>query len=290
MSDSNVDISKGLDAMFYGIPDKSDESKDEKKENIIYLDIDSIIPSQFQTRKSFSEEELLELCESIKMHGILQPVLVREKSEEEYELIAGERRWRASKQLGLETLPAILKNVSDEAAAAYTLIENIQRSNLDSIEEAKGYATLIEEFGLTHNQVAERVGKSRSTISNYLRLLALTGSVQLMLVSKEIEVGHAKLLLVFPPEEQEEIALIIIEKNLSVRATEKLIQLKKSGKTETQNINQPHLKTSEWKRSLEEKFASRVDVKMDQSGSGKIVIHVDSEEELDWIVSQVEKN
>ena len=171
-----------------------------------------------------SSEALQELANSIQSQGIIQPIVVREIGHQKYEIIAGERRWRAAKIVGLEFIPCLIKNVEDDAAIAIALIENIQRENLNAMEEAIAYKRLLEEFELTHQEVAQAVGKSRTTVSNLLRLNNLNNNVQMLLERGDIEMGHARALLPLIDHKQLEIANIVIEKQLSVRDTEKLVK------------------------------------------------------------------
>ena len=200
-------------------------SSQEKDQRIWDIAVDKILPHKKQPRQVFDKQKLLELSQSIKEKGILQPVIVRKRSENVFELIAGERRWRAAQQAGLHSVPAIIKEVKDQESLELALIENIQRHDLNPIDEAEAYQRLQDEYGLTQNQVAEKVGKDRTTVANSLRLLALCVDVRNMLISGELSVGHAKVLLAVTDFNlQKKIAKKITSQNLTVRATERLVK------------------------------------------------------------------
>lgn len=211
-------LGKGLEAIFGELEPASKE--------VINLKIESIEPNPFQPRENFDEKGLQELAASIKKQGVLQPILVR-KHGEKYQLIAGERRWRAAIKAGLKEIPAMVMKASDEELLMLTLIENLQREDLNPIEEAKAYKTLQEKFGFTQEEIAEKVGKERSTVANALRLLKLPPIIQEAIANGEISAGHAKVLVSLPPEEQLKLFKQIKEKKLSVREVEKASKEKK---------------------------------------------------------------
>lgn len=185
------------------------------------IPVDKILPNPYQPRKRFSPEELEELANSIKSHGVLQPVIVRRKGEQ-FELVTGERRWRAARHLGLEAIPAIVRDVSEPEMLELGLIENLQRENLNVVEEAEGYQSLITKFNLSQDEIARRVGKARATVANCLRLLGLPHEVRQMLMENKIQAGHAKILLSVPLDEEKcFLARRVVEEGLSVRAIEK---------------------------------------------------------------------
>ena len=184
-------------------------------------------------------------------------------------------------------IPVIVCNISDESALAFGLIENIQRKDLNPIEEAAALKRLIEEFKMTHEQVAGSIGRSRAVVSNMLRLLNLTPSVQELLTTKKLDIGHAKVLLVFSPEEQEELAQIIVDQKMTVRDAEKLTQRKKSGNLHSKRPTLPHPRCHEWSRALTDKLSSKARVRLDQSGSGKIVIQIESVEEVELLINKL---
>ena len=218
-------LGKGLDALLstssadFGINMRSAASKD-----LTLVSVNKITPSPYQPRREFDERKLEELASSIKSHGLLQPVVIRIRPDGAYELIAGERRLRASALAGLDEIPAIVENVSDKDASTFALIENLQREDLNPLEEASGYHRLQEEFGLTQDDLAKLVGKSRSTVANSMRLLSLGARSKQLLQSGHLEMGHARALLALNGVEQDKIAELIANKKHSVRQAEKLIR------------------------------------------------------------------
>lgn len=292
MSDTvETKISLGLDAIFASSNklQKPEESIDlnESTKVVLNLNINLIDPSPYQARKTFTDSELQDLASSIKSLGILQPLTVRKVSDR-YELIAGERRLRASKLLGLETVPAILCDVSDEASMAFGLIENIQRENLNVMDEANAYKRLLDEFGLTHEKISEMVGKSRSTISNSLRLLNLSSDVKDMLINKKIEMGHARAILAAPIEEQPNIAHIIINNHYTVREAEAYINRKPT----INSMKEKRLAPENNSKDLEDKLYALlgVDAKIafKRNQSGIISIAFDSKIHLQEILDEIE--
>ena len=223
-------LGKGLDALLstsaagFGINMRSAASKD-----LTLVGVNKITPSPYQPRREFDERKLEELASSIKSHGLLQPVVIRIRPDGSYELIAGERRLRASALAGLDEIPAIVENVSDKDASTFALIENLQREDLNPLEEASGYHRLQEEFGLTQDDLARVVGKSRSTVANSIRLLGLGMHSKQLLQSGRLEMGHARALLALSGVEQDKIAELISNKKYSVRQAEKLIRSMASG-------------------------------------------------------------
>ncbi len=235
---------------------------------IVNIPVDSILPNPHQPRTNFSEDELRELANSIKEKGVLQPIIVRRTGEEEFEIVAGERRVRASKLAGLSTIPAIIKEIKDEESFEIALIENIHRSNLNPVEEAMAYKTLMEKFGYTQEKLAEKIGKDRTTVSNTLRLLSLPHQVITMLKNGDITAGHARALLSLKDEEKAlEMAKEIKRKKLSVRETEKVIYT-------LQNETVKH-----YEKQLSELLNMRVKINF-KHNKGRVEIHFTSEEEL----------
>lgn len=275
----------GLEAVLGAVNSDAIAPENEGKELKTVM-VHQLSPGRYQPRREFDQVALQELSDSIASQGILQPIVVRSAGNEAYEIIAGERRWRAAQMAGLQQVPVITCDISDESALAFGLIENIQRQDLNPIEEAFALKRLIEEFKMTHEQVAKSVGRSRAAVSNMLRLLNLTQAVQDQLVSKQLDVGHAKLLLVFSPEEQKEIADHIIEKKLTVRAAENLVKNRKSG-METKVENQMHPDCERWGRALSQKLSTKTSVKLSQAGSGKITIQVNSPQEVEWLIENL---
>ncbi len=283
MSSDITSISSGLDAIFKA---KNLDVSTRERKQISYISVDELKPSSVQPRKNFDPIKMEELSESILQNGILQPLIVR-KNGEHFEIIAGERRWRASKKLALTEVPVIVENVDDNTALAYALIENIQRENLNVVEEARTYQKLIHDLQISHDEVAHRVGKSRPFISNYLRLLALNADVLQMLETDKISMGHARALLTLSPERQYLMAQEIIEKGLSVRDVEKKSQeIKHPSPSETPDPVSKG-KSNYWSSVLSKKISAKVSVKLNQKGSGKVIIHVDSPDEVEWLVQNI---
>lgn len=289
-------LGKGLDSM---IPDKSEEIKKKtgKEENVsreTLVGINEIEPNRMQPRKKFDEDTLHELADSIKQYGIIQPLILQKKGKL-YEIIAGERRWRAARLAGLKKVPAIIKEYSEQEIVEISIIENIQREDLNPIEEAMAYQKLICEFKLKQDEVADRVSKSRVAITNSMRLLKLDERVQQMLIDNIITSGHGRTLLsIEDKESQYTLALKILDEKLSVRETEKLI--KQYLKNDTQQVNKKQKEKVENKdflyRDLEEKMKAIIGTKVlinqkNNSEKGKIEIEYYSQEELGHIVDML---
>ncbi len=245
-----------------------------------------IIPNRYQPRTIFVEDELEGLARSIKEHGVLQPIVVRRKGDGVYELIAGERRLRAATIAGLPTIPALVRNSNDEKSLALALVENIQRQNLNPMEEAKAYSRLMGEFGLTQDLVASSVGKDRSSIANILRLLALPKEVQQFIESGALSLGHAKILAgISTPGTQLQIAKRIVSEQLSVRQTEQLVARSKSGGSAKHSKKEPN-KFHHLEDQLRKHFGTKVQVKTGVRG-GQLVIQYYSDEELDRVTALI---
>lgn len=262
--------------------DLDNTSQKTNKESFVenqYIDINKITTSNYQPRKNFNEESLRDLSNSIKEQGILQPILVKQENNGKYKIIAGERRWRAAKQAGLKEVPVIIRNVSDSSAMAIALIENIQREDLNPIDEAVAVNKLIKDFALTHEQVAKSIGRSRTAVTNILRLLNLNSEVKILLEENKIDMGHARAILALEDADQLRIALLVIKRRLSVREAEQLVQgiLKnKHGKIST--INTYIGVAKEWEERLKEKMRSNVQVSINPKGKGRVVLNFDKYE------------
>jgi ParB family chromosome partitioning protein len=251
------------------------------------ISINKLIPSKFQPRRVMPEAELNELADSIKQQGILQPIVVRETGEH-FEIIAGERRWRAAKIAGLQQIPVLVRKMSDEEATVVALVENIQRENLNSMEEAYALERLAKEFGFTHEETAKAVGKPRTTISNLLRLLQLHPEVKVMLEKGTLDLGHAKVLLSVETSKQNKLAKIIVDQKLSVRDTEKLVQQELSPVTTESCSSRPlDPDIARLQRSLSEKTGAVVRILHNAKGRGKIIIKYNSIDELDGILEHI---
>ena len=253
------------------------------------LPVDVIQKGRYQPRHEIAQEALEELADSIRAQGVVQPVVVRPLPEDpaKYELIAGERRWRATQLAGLHEIPAVIRDVPDQAAMAMGLIENIQREELNPIEEAAALQRLIEEFGLTHQQTAEAVGRSRAAVSNLLRLLTLEPKVKLMLEERQLEMGHARALLALLGSTQVKAAEQVFARGLSVRETEHLVrklQQPAKPKKASQELD-PDVRR--FQDELSEKLAAKVQIQHSSKGKGKMTIFYNSLDELDGILDHI---
>ena len=283
-------LGKGLDIM---LPDKIGTAnaegikKPEIGKDVIYVKIGKVEPDKDQPRKSFDEDSLLELSESLKQYGVLQPLLVQDKKDY-YEIIAGERRWRAAKLAGLKEIPVIIKKLTDREIVEISLIENIQRENLNPIEEALAYKKLINEFHLKQDELAERISKSRTSVTNAMRLLKLDQRVQQMVIDDLITTGHARALLGITDSEKQYItAQQIFDENLSVRETEKLIKKLQNDKVE-QSVNKEEDSLAVFYEDMEQKLKSIMGTKVlihkKSKEKGKIEIEYYSSDELERIM------
>jgi len=277
MSEENKILNKGLDALL-------GQNTNNNQKSVKELPVEDINPGRFQPRTNFDEEKLLELTNSIKNHGVLSPILVREVGLNKYEVIAGERRLRASKNAGLKTIPTLIDQKQDKDSLESALIENLQREDLNAVEEARGYDRLKREFGLTQDEVAASTGKARSTIANSLRLLSLPAKVLDMLSSGKIEKGHAKLLASMDPLEAEKAANNIIKNKLTVKDLAGLSSKKTNKKTQTKTKDRDLLIVEE---EMSENFGHKVEIEAKNKKSGKVVINYNTKDELESIISKL---
>jgi len=264
-------------------------------EELLKLPVDLLQRGKYQPRMDMRPDSLQELADSIKAQGLVQPILVRPLNEgapgpRRYEIIAGERRWRAAQLAGLHEIPAVVRRVPDEAAVAMALIENIQRENLNPLEEATALARLISEFDMTHATAAEAVGRSRAAVSNLLRLLDLTDEVKALVEKRELEMGHARALLGLENKRQQaEVGALVAKKNLSVRETEALVKRLLSQPREAEQDaaprSDPNIRKLE--SDLSEKLGAKVQVQHSSSGKGKLVISYHTLDELDGIIEHI---
>ena len=272
-------LGRGLDAL---LPAAKPASVAELSD-VQHLRIEAIVPNRYQPRQTFAPQELIELTASLKQSGLLQPILVRRKGDGIYELISGERRWRAAKEAGLETIQAVIRNCGDEESIVLALVENLQRTDLNPMEMARAYHRMMNEFGLTQDIIARRVGCERSSIANVVRLIQLPSEVQQMIETNQLSMGHAKVILGIPGQnEQLKVAKLVLANGLSVRETEKLIE--SSPVAKKRGIKE--LRRTPWS-DVEERLQKRLGTKvMIQNGrrGGKIVIHYFSPPELDGIL------
>ena len=252
------------------------------------LPIEYLQRGKYQPRREMPAEGLEELAESIRSQGIMQPIVVRPIADNRYEIIAGERRWRASQLAGLDAVPALIRDVPDEAAAAMALIENLQREDLNPMEEALALVRLQKEFELTHAEIAGLVGKSRTTITNLLRLTGLREDVQILLENGDIEMGHGRALLGLPAEQQSGAAATVVSRGLSVRQTEALVRrLVEEAKTPANDSPRLDPDIKHLQDSLSEKLGSPVQIQHGAKGRGKLTIKYSSLDELDGILSHM---
>lgn len=285
MSKKKKRLGRGLDALLSGTT-PVEQIKQGHDESPSSLPIEYLQPGQYQPRTRMDEASLQELASSIKAQGIIQPILVRPLAEEKYEIIAGERRWRAAQIARLDSVPVLVRNIPDEATLAVALIENIQRENLNPVEEATGLKRLMNEFDLTHEEIAKSVGRSRTAVTNLLRLLGLSHGAKQLLEFGKIEMGHARALLGIPIEQQDYAAAEVYNKKLSVRQTEALVrninQPKKNARKPTKS--QDILKLEE---TLAEMLGTVVNVE-DKNGKGKLIIEYQSLDILDGIIQHIQ--
>ena len=276
----NKGLGRGLDALL------SNDNSTNDNNSLENCPIDKLITGKYQPRSHMNQIALNELAESIKMQGIMQPIVVRAVKDKKYEIVAGERRWRAAKLANLSEVPILIKDIPDESALAMALIENIQREDLNTIEEAKGIQRLIDEFGMTHESASQILGKSRTTVTNLLRLLNLSEHVQKALLEGKIEMGHARAMLSLAASEQVMVCQKVISNNLSVRDVEALIgqQSPAEGKIKKQ-------KTADivnFEENLSDKLGTSVKISHKSNGSGVLKINYSNLDQLDSILKKIE--
>jgi ParB family transcriptional regulator, chromosome partitioning protein len=272
-------LGRGLDALLpaakvASIPELSDTQ---------HVRVDAIVPNRYQPRRTFSPQGLAELTASLKTSGLLQPVLVRRKGDGIYELISGERRWRAAKEAGLETIQAVIRNCGDEESVVLALVENLQRADLNPMEMARTYHRMMNEFGLTQDIIAQRVGCERSSIANIVRLMHFPSEIQQLIETNQLSMGHAKVILgLSSQDEQLRVAQLVVSRVLSVRETEKIIESSPTAKKR----GTKELRRTPWsdvEERLQKRFGTKVVIQKGRRG-GKIVIHYFSPPELDGIL------
>lgn len=279
-------LGRGLDMLLSSATTKKNNTVNETE--LKQLPVDKIIKGPFQPRLNIDPDALQELAESIKAQGLVQPVVVRRLDSGVYELIAGERRWRAAQIAGLHDIPAIVRVIPDQAAAAMSLIENIQREDLNALEESIAMSRLISEFGLTHQQTANAVGRSRTAVTNLLRLLELEDETKKLLENRQIDMGHARALLALNGQTQQDAAHKVVQRGMSVRDTERLV------KSILNNSQRPHTKekikpveVSKLEQSLAETLGADIDINYNSRGKGKLIITYNSLDELDGILEHI---
>jgi ParB family chromosome partitioning protein len=272
-------LGRGLDALLGG-----DEAP---REALLTLAVARIRPGKYQPRTKMDQQALAELAASIRSQGMMQPLLVRPVDRDHYELIAGERRWRAAQMAGLEEVPALVREVPDDAALSMSLIENIQRENLNPMEEAAGVQRLIDEFRMTHEQAADAVGRSRSATTNLLRLLKLARPVQEMLLEGALEMGHARALLALDGARQIEIGNRVAAKGLSVRETEALVQRMLRGGGGARRRKKADRDLARLEEEASERLGTSVEIRPARKGTGKLVVHYSSLDHLSALLKKL---
>jgi ParB family chromosome partitioning protein len=289
-------LGKGLDALL-SIPEETavDTASEFQPENragdgeLRTIPIEMLHRGTYQPRTQFAEDSLRELADSIASQGLMQPIVVRKShsSDNQFEIIAGERRWRAAQLAGLDRIPAIVHDVTDQATVAMALIENIQREDLNPIEESQALIRLQSEFGLTQQQVAEAVGKSRAAVANLMRLASLEKPVQQLLQQRAIDLGHAKCLLALQGSQQTKAAKTVADNRMSVRQTEALIKKLQNTSTELSEENQANRDIENLQQQLSEKLGAKVAIQHRAGGSGKLIVSYNSVDELDGILDHI---
>lgn len=286
-------LGKGIDAMISGDDTKAKKVVKEVIKEVDTIDINKIEPNSNQPRKNFNEDKIHELAESIKQHGLIEPLIVQKGKKGFYTIIAGERRWRAAREAGVKEIPVVVKEYSDQQVMEIALIENIQREDLNAIEEAEAYERLIKDFNLKQDKVAERVSKSRVAITNSLRLLKLDPRVREMIIEDKIKSGHARALLsVTDPEEQYRLAVMIFDNSMSVRETEKMVKKYLADKDKpTKEVKKKDTQTELIYKDYEEKLktviGTKVNINNKGKGKGKIEIEYFSPDEFDRIIGMM---
>ena len=275
-------LGRGLDAL---LPKKAELAP--PKTGLEEIPIEFIQPGKYQPRVYFAEESIAELSDSIKAQGIIQPIVLRPISNDRYEIIAGERRWRAAQLAGLAKVPAVIRTVDDDSALAMSLIENIQREDLNPLEEATALQRLIDDFQFTHQEVADAVGKSRSAVTNTLRLTQLSPPVAEMLVAGDLEMGHARALLTLEAKEQVVVAKQVVARGLNVRQTEELIRAARKVAVDGPVKPAQDADTKRLEQNLGQTLGQPVQIKHSRKGAGKLVICYSSLDELDGILSKM---
>lgn len=287
MSKARRGLGRGLDALLGGgeLPGHASDPV-EGSERVRAMPVEQIVPGRYQPRSSMDPQKLAELADSIRAHGVVQPVLVRPIGPDRYELIAGERRWRAAQQAGLRDIPTLVRDVPDKASVAVALVENIQREDLSPLEEAQALRQLIDEFGLTHGEAAEAVGRSRAAVSNLLRLLELAPEVRKLLDQRRLEMGHGRALLALPELEQLRLARLAVDQQWSVRDTEDAVRRALAPPGARPNERAKHPDVLRLEQDLAERLGAPVQIDH-RNGRGKLVVAFHSLDALDGILARI---
>lgn len=279
-------LGRGLGSLIGSVQEITQVSEDDIASGLTELAVDKIQRGEYQPRKHFDEEALQELANSISAQGVIQPIVVR-KEGVHYELIAGERRWRAAQLAGLQSIPAVIKEIDTQSAAAIALIENIQREDLNPLEESQALQRLIDDFELTHMQVAEAVGRSRVAVSNLLRLLELAEPVKDLVNKCLLSMGHARAILALAEHDQPEIARVVVNRGLSVRETEALVKKTLSPAPKKAEKAEPDPDIQRLEQKISDSLCTEVKIKTGNKGVGQLVINFHNNEELDGILQHL---
>lgn len=286
MKAKKLRLGKGLDALLgSGLSAMTDNGKEELR----HIPVDMLQRGKYQPRHHMNKEALQELADSIRVQGVVQPIVVRTLANGDFEIVAGERRWRAAQLAGLDTIPAIVRIIPDEAAIAISLIENIQRENLNPMEEANALQRLIDEFQMTHQNVADSVGRSRAAVSNLLRLLSLNNDVRQLVDESKLDMGHARALLALAGGKQSSAAKKVVFNDLSVRETESLVRklLAEAGSRRKQRISKQDPDVMRLQQQISEKLGAKVRIQSGKGGRGKLTIDFNSADELEGIIAHI---
>ena len=274
---------RGLDALLGAVRQAKEEvaaaetaSTQQVGMSLLNVPLEQLQRGRYQPRRDMNPVALQELADSIKVQGVMQPIVARSIGENSYEIVAGERRWRAAQMAGLDSIPAIIRQINDDTAMAMALIENIQREDLNPMEQATAMHRFVEEFGLTHQQIAEAVGKARATVSNLLRLMALPREVKTLLEHGDIEMGHARALLALPENQQAEAARLTVAKGFSVRQTESLVRSLLAAQDAPQPEKRVDPNVAQLQQSLIDKLGAAVQIDYNKKGQGKLIIRYNS--------------
>lgn len=286
MTNKRRGLGRGLDALLKNVPEQDSLQRAAERGELRKIPVDLLQRGRYQPRISFDPAALQDLADSIRAQGIVQPIVVRPERDGHYEIIAGERRWRAAQLAGVADIPALIRDLPDQAVVAVALIENIQREDLNPLEEASALKRLIGEFGMTHQAVANAVGRSRAAVSNLLRLLELTAEVKNLIGEHRLEMGHARALLALDPPRQAEIAHQVIAKGLSVRETEALVRrLLEPRLSPKAVVSDPNVRRLQ--EDLSSRLGAEVRIQHGKTGKGRMVIQYNSVEELDGILERI---
>lgn len=283
MSKDKSHLGKGLDSLLGDRVKKQPQGQTE-------IAIEDLVPGQFQPRKKMFRNTLEELSESIKQQGVLQPLVVRRQATGQFEIVVGERRWRAAQMAGLKTVPVVIKDLSNEDTAKIALIENLQREDLNAMDQARGLLRLQREFNLSQEALAGSVGKSRTSVTNLLRLLNLSIEVQDLLESGEIDMGHARAILGLPDDKQLSLAQEVVEKSLSVRETERLVSSKKTNSTTSKPGVLKDPNTLSLERQISETLGAKVEIKHNKKGRGRLIVNFKNLDVLQGILEKIKTN